>query len=497
MKTIQFKCKLLSDIILSEHSATEGIQQTLDYIPGNVFLGLVAGKIYNEIEPTKAMDLFHAGKVSFGDAHPLINNKRTIRIPASWYLIKGKSFGESTVFIHPNKCDSPTTQCRDKFIFKTDTNQFRSVKQEKNFAIKSAYNKVKRRSMDRQMYGYQSLEAGTELCFQIDYIDSISENLIELVKSSLVGNRTIGRSKTAQYGQVIIEFIEADFKTNFVENQQLLPGCTFLYAESRLLFLDENGQPIIPMNGDDFGMNGAKVDLNRSQIRTFRYSPYNFKRQARDADRFGIEKGSVICIDRAIKDEVLTIKNGIGLFLNEGFGKVLINPEFLKTKDELGEAMFTYQTNYADSDKSAYQEKVNHAMKNVANDPVFLYLKKSKEIKILDQKDYALVCNFIKEYGDLFQIKGDLFASQWGTIRMKALQNQDKATLSDVLFSDKINKEGYLLKGQSAHKWSEKGRLSKLKMFYEKLDDETASKTMVNLAAEMAKICKKGGKNDN
>jgi hypothetical protein len=496
MKTLKFKCKLLSDIILSEHASTEGTQKTLDFIPGNVFLGLVAGKIYKEMN-AETMLLFHSGKVRFGDAHPLNGNTRAIRVPASWYLNKGKEFGENPVYVHPFKSNTPKTQCRDKFIVKTDQEFFNSIKQEKSFAIKSAYDKATRRSKDQQMYGYQSLEAGMEFCFQIDLDDLVTADLAENIKESLIGKCNIGRSKTAQYGQV--EIVEFDFQPSFQENKSVT-DFTFLYAESRLLFLDENGQPVIPMDGKSFEMEGAKVDLERSQIRTFRYAPYNFKRQARDADRYGIEKGSVICLEGEISTAITEkIKKGIGLFLNEGFGKVLINPEFLTVRNEQGEAIFLYQPLSSNTKNSPDHKKIEEVNSKIANDPVFLYLKKSKETEDKQRLILDEVNTFVKANKSIFSEKGELYASQWGTIRMKAVQSKSKEELNKALFlkakdkdEEKKIKEGYLVSGISASKWEGK-RLKVFKEFFEK--EETTVKTIINLAAEMAKICQKKGGN--
>ena len=41
MHNKQFICTLLSDVILSMHSSATGIKETLDFIPGNNFLGIV------------------------------------------------------------------------------------------------------------------------------------------------------------------------------------------------------------------------------------------------------------------------------------------------------------------------------------------------------------------------------------------------------------------------------------------------------------------------
>ena len=50
MEIMKFKCTLLSDIILSQNSSTKGNQYSLDFIPGNNFLGIVAAFIYNNVE---------------------------------------------------------------------------------------------------------------------------------------------------------------------------------------------------------------------------------------------------------------------------------------------------------------------------------------------------------------------------------------------------------------------------------------------------------------
>ena len=58
MKTLKFKCTLLTDVILNQKSTSEGANQTLDFIPGNVFLGIAAGKLYAGLEPSEARRLF-------------------------------------------------------------------------------------------------------------------------------------------------------------------------------------------------------------------------------------------------------------------------------------------------------------------------------------------------------------------------------------------------------------------------------------------------------
>jgi len=491
MKTIKFKCTLLSDIILSEQAATEGTQRTLDYIPGNVFLGVVAGQLYKEMN-AETMLLFHSGKVRFGDAHPLIDNKRAIRVSGSWQVKKGESLNDQVFIYHAlpetglkdeNGYPQQVKQCRNEFIVKSGGNFFTPIKQEKNFAIKSAYDKVNRRSKDQQMYGYQSLEAGTVLCFQVDFDDSDAIDLVSKVEASLKGKRNIGRSKTAQYG--LIEIDKTDFETSFDETPSISSGCTFLYAESRLVFLDAFGQPTATPTGEQLGIPGASIDLVKSQIRTFRYAPYNHQRQTRDADRYGIEKGSVICINREVTDEEQKkISEGLGLYLNEGFGKVLINPEFLIWVDNLGKARFSFDKEYTGM-TTTINENLNSSLPLDAM--VLNYLETHKTQRDSTKIVYEKVNLFVEKNYPSF--KAESFASQWGTIRSIAMKSKSPADLKNKLYN---SPEGYLVHGVAKDKWSERGRFELLRSFIEKFEPkELTSEAVVNLAAEMAKKCKR------
>jgi len=519
MTTLKFKCILHSDIVLSELAATEGIQRTLDYIPGNVFLGIVAGKVYSEIEKPGnekkedglklALDLFHNANVRFGDAFPLVGIKRAIQVPASWYVKKGETIKDQAYIYHQltdeQKHLEPMVQLRDKFIVKESETQFSEISLGKSFAIKSAYDSDNRRSMDQQMYGYQSLEAGMELCFQVDFDDDFTIDLINKVKTKLIGKRTIGRSKTAQYGQV--EIFDEDtlskknieFNIGFKENQEIESGYTYLYAESRLLFIDDFGQPNVPIDGKYYLMEGATVDLKRSQIRTFRYAPYNFKRQSRDADRFGIEKGSVICINRKITtEEQCKIKNGLGYFLNEGFGKVLINPEFLVYKEK-GVAKFTNHEACKDHPQGNSKPSLDGNLKftEESDSKVWQYLIQQQTNKTKQQSVYSAVNKFVADHQKQFE--SESFASQWGTIRSIASRTKEYLKLRESLFREKNEEEiknkvkvgeGYLVHGVAKDKWSERSRLESLKSFMKSIEPkELVSEALVNLAAEMAKKC--------
>jgi len=77
------------------------------------------------------------------------------------------------------------------------------------------------------------------------------------------------------------------------------------------------------------------------------------------------------------------------------------------------------------------------------------------------------------------------------------MQFRDPVILKDKIFK---NNEGYLMHGVAAEKWSERERIALLKKFTSqfKKNDEVRenkehllSEAMINLAAEMAKKCRR------
>ncbi len=493
MKYIHFSCKLLSDLIINQKSATEGNQATLDFIPGNNFLGITAGQIYNKLSAQEQILLFHSGKVRFGDAHPSINNKRSLRAPSVMYYPKLKKSSDICyIYSAYNRDNDPEKlqlkQCRGGFyIFDKEVGI--AVDINKSFAIKSAYDRNERRSKDKQMYGYQSIEKGLEFIFEIAVNDEVSDELLTQIKASLTGIKRIGRSRTAQYGLVEIS------ESNTSQEQNSSPDTIsdhyiYVYADGRLIFLDQNGLPTFTPNASDLGVDEGEIDWSKSQIRTFSYAPWNFKRQARDADGCGIEKGSVIVIKT--ENKPFLAYGYVGKYQNEGFGKIIYNPWFLKSiQNTNGKAFCTL----LEAEKS--KGEVIKDFKPKTQDPaailVLNYLKlREKEAKTQEEV-YQMVNDFTNQNADLFS--SHAFASQWGSIRSLAHQYPKIEDLRNELFEKKIQKYGkqidfaYLTHGIAKEKWAERNRMKKFKEFFDKLTDENVQFAIVNLAAEMAKKC--------
>lgn len=486
MKTIQFKVTLLSDVILSQNSGTKGNKKTLDFIPGANFLGIVAKK-YDSFGDDRNT-VFHSSKVRFGDAHPLLENVRALRQPAALQKPKNNKENED-VYVHhmindfEKVKDLQLKQARGYF-YAFVGEEAKEYKATVNFAIKSAYDRNKRRSQDEQMYGYQSIGDGSEYCFELNIDNDVDNSVIEKIKNGLIGKHTVGRSRTAQYG--LIEVREDSFnqtKSNFKTNSDIV-----IYVESRLIFTDKFGNLSFIPQPEDFGVDGGEIDWNKSQIRTFAYTPWNFTRSAFDPDRKGIEKGSVIIISGGT---LATQDDFVGLYQNEGFGKVIFNPDFL-IADADGKSKLKFPKPEKENEYNNNTDNINKAP-DYSNSPdkTLKYLAKAQKREADERKVYLEVNAFVKKYSPIF--KGERFASQWGTIRSLAMQYPKKEDLEKELFTKKTTRNGrevdnaYLTHGVAKDKWDDHKRKEKLIEFFESIDKHMIQFAMINLAAEMAK----------
>lgn len=472
-KILKFKCTLESDLVLSQTSSSEGNQKTLDFIPGNNFLGIVAGKIYKG-GSTESLEFFHSGKVRFGDAHPSIDGIRGLKVPASMYYPKLGSASDECYIHHLTNLNSDDIkakqlkQCREGFYSFGETTG-KPIDIQKNFTIKSAYDRDKRRSKDGQMFGYESLSKGLVMFFEVE--TDLSDEFNQMIEDSLVGKKHIGHSRSAEFGLVTIEKI--DYKEIASSKPDTTNGYITVYADGRLIFLDENREPTCQPSAEDLGLDGGTIDWSKSQIRIFQYAPWNGKRHTYEADRCGIEKGSVFVVN--LNGATCPEKSQyVGSYNNEGFGKVIYNPIFLAgSPKEPGKALFTLEE----------KKQTNPVFLNEAKPTSDLvdFLINRKQTVESSQTVYQIVQDEVALLEPYF--KKGAFASQWGSIRSIAMVTTDSHQLIAAI-------DAFLSHGVAQAKWEEQNRKGKLDEFMLQHANEDLQSIIINLASEMAKRCK-------
>ncbi len=478
MKELFFKCTLTSDVVLNSTLATEGNLSSLDYIPGSNFLGIVASQLYNEVGDEKAFDLFHSGKVKFGDA-TIYNEKKGVSYPIPFSFFKGKNEKNDAnnpikFYLH-HSLDSKNLPKDDKdnriqlkqerqgFLFNDGSIQ-NTI--EKSFSLKSAQDRKTRSSKEGQMFGFESISKGQVFSFSIQFED---ESLVDLVKSSLLGNKRLGKSKSAEFGQVAISELDENQEKSVFKTENY----TLVYAQSNLCFVDENGSPTFQPKINDLGLESGEIIWEKSQIRTYSYSPWNFKRNASNTERHCIAKGSVFYINR----KTTLKRNSVGLFQNEGLGRVLYNPAFLEeSSDAKTKLDFKIQNNSSDKAKESTVAKTK-----IGKFLVKKVEQKNKE-KEISNKIHEIIYKPTEDIKRLIKIS----SSQWGGIRSYASKAENMEELHNNLFD---NDKGYLTHGVADLKYWGLNKGTNLRAFKSIFEDNKTLGTpfVEKFAAEMAK----------
>lgn len=471
-----YRCTFQTDTILSSSSATQGESKPLNYIPGTKFLGIVAKILYDDkSNREQTIDLFHNSKVQFGDAHLEFENRRTLQIPLMWQFPKKQGL-EGDLYLdykldnnfrkELTSQDIQLKQARSGFF---DLKSQSILNIDYVFSLKSSYDSDLKKSEEGNMFGYYGIKKGTSWIFYIKYND---EKYIEIIEKSLFGEKKIGRSKSAQYGQVKIEYI-AEYEEQDYSSKIELENDYLIYAESNLCFYDEYNQNTLKPKASDLGFDDGKINWNKSQIRSRLYQTWNEYRHNRDADRWIIEKGSVFYIEGG-KINIDKIKKGIGSYLSEGFGKILINPEFLLS-DEI---KLNFKLNKIDELPKTHIKK---AVDSDDSDKTLINLLKSnRNLRKSKNEINEKVNEFVKDNKKFFN---KITKSQWGQVRTYAKYSQNYETLKLLLFDNKV---GFMFHGQSEEVWRKGRAVLKDTILKFKNDSEKIDFT-IKLASQMAK----------
>jgi hypothetical protein len=474
MITKQYTCTLLSDIVLNSSLATDGNMSTLDYIPGSNFLGIVASKIYETLDNEKAFSFFHAGDVAFGDATISMEGSFSFPMPLSFFIDKlDKKIGEDSIYLHhlisnqnqPKKEDRKLQlkQLRSGYVL---SNQSLVTEIEKSFSLKSGQDRTTRSSKEGSMFGFEAMKKGQVFCFSIHYKEEAS---VAMIEKALIGTKRLGKSKNAEYGQVEIKQVNESFMIETFENKEY----TLVYAQSNLYITDKNGQATLQPEVGQLGLTSGAINWEKSQVRSFSYSPWNSKRKTSSTQRHCIAKGSVFYVENASKPS--TKENLVGGFIAEGLGRVIYNPFFLNEGKNKPETIsFT-----------KYQPKEKRSIDSIVPSTTLSKYLNSKVIEEKNEQEISqrVAALIYSKEADILSLKS-ISSSQWGGIRAYATKIKDINTLTNQLFSDK---SGYLTHGVAAEKyWDKKGHRTK----FEKIvveNKQLGTSFIAKFAAEMAK----------
>ena len=407
MHSAHYDVTLLSDAVITADAATTGGHSGLDYLPGSLFLGAAVAESKLRGEPFDP-DLFLSGKVRFLDALPLADNQPTIPVPFCFHRIKGKPWqGQpplNMLLDRPEKSDQPK-QWRQGYM--TESGLVKEITL--GSRMKTAIDRDVRRSKDAQLFGYESIPAGTRFRMTVE-ADSAGD-LDRIKKLFENGVLRLGRSRSAEYGAVRLAEIDAPSHLLAAAKKQENSVVLFLLSD---LALAENGMPVLIPQAAHFGLENAKLDPARTFIRVRRYSPWNAFHNCRLSERQVLCKGSVLTFTTPSPleaDDLPQLSGGIGLYREEGLGRIAVNPSCIleppAMKPFAAETPGTLQS---------------------PDTPLCRYLNNKAETKDASYAAFTLGIQWAKKWSALSKKVADETGkapgkNQWGTIRELAVRS--------------------------------------------------------------------------
>ena len=340
--SLHLEIELLSDAALTARSATVGGHDSLPYVPGSVLLGAAANVLYSEYtkkSPTAAWDVFHSGRVRFGNGLPLdAEGQIALPMPLSLYIPKGvrseSDSGELSFEVvnltHAERQPGvQLAQLRSGFI-----NRFGTV-------VRPLRRSSLRTSVDPSgsareglLFGLGAIRQGLRFHARVD---ADHESLLEELRATFHDREIfIGRSRHAELGRARVRVVPPVASHSVQDGgsvNELVVWCL-----SDLWLRDPSTlQPTLEPKPSWFGLpDDWQLLGDRSFLRTRRYSPFNGKRQRPDSERQVITAGAVLHFKGRTPRALDAIRQatavGIGDGRAEGLGQVLIEPVCLSDR---------------------------------------------------------------------------------------------------------------------------------------------------------------------
>lgn len=309
MKKLSFTVSVKSPLVVSNTVGGNNHISTADYIPGSSILGLMAGRYLesNTLEKPEHdkvfKRLFLSDLVKYRNATLVINDQRAVPVPFNIVVSKEKDQKYIDVFINDYQRNTK------KVYGYIGGSLIQTPKKKINFHTSRKNNRLSGKSEDGEIFTYEGLDVGQKFKGEIT-----GEEADLLTLTSLFGKNNnlvhIGRSKTAQYGEAILEF--SDVSTLPEEEKS-----NIISLVSPAIILDKNGNSSTLLETME---NHLNVKIKKAIIGTIIVESFNRKWGVKKPSETAFAAGSVFEVEGDIGD---ILNEGVGIRRNEGFGEVI------------------------------------------------------------------------------------------------------------------------------------------------------------------------------
>jgi hypothetical protein len=431
--------ELLDDCVFSASSATAGGHESLDRVPGSALLGAAASTLYASLSRDEAFTVFHSGQVRFLDGMPLNGSRAAWPVPIAWHERKdrpaldgnGRLEGAHVMNYRVGRWGAGVQpkQLRRGYIGADG----RLVQPRRHHRMKTAIDPQTGRAQESALFGYDVLERGQRFVVRVEADETVDPDLFGRVVDALVadGRILLGRSRSAEFGRARVSPRAGVDVPARAEPQETDSLTLWLLSDTALC--DSFGRPTTSPDPVALGLDaGARVDHERSFIRTRRYSPWNAARGGFDSERQVCSAGSVISFrlpEPLSHAQRCELARGIGLHREAGLGQVAVNPSLLD-----GEHPTFTPTETASRREPAAEP----------NHPLLAFLSNQDDSWKTGVR--GLVDDFVKDYFRVIEgarrdhgvhehLPFGPSRSQWGRIQAISSQQKGQALMS-ALFED-------------------------------------------------------------
>lgn len=343
--TYLFKVTLLDNIVISASTASAGDHESLDYLPGSLFLGATALKLYDQLNQEQAFKVFHSGDFIFNDGLPVIDGLPTYPMPLSFHHFKNETYfkkethqlmGEqiNNLIIQLPKDETQSKQPKQiRKDYLTESGLL--FKPKRSLRMMTAIDAKTATAANGQLFGYQSLDADQVYYFSFNAPKEQSE-LAEIIAKNIEGELRLGRSRGAHYGRVEVERIHTQQPILPQTLTDSKPHELTLWLLSDLALIDKQGNPTLQPYPVLLNLpEDTTWESKKSFIRYRNLSLFNGYRKNFDQERAVISRGSVLCfsLKRALSEQELANLNQLGRYQEYGLGKIAVNPKLLTEKN--------------------------------------------------------------------------------------------------------------------------------------------------------------------
>ncbi len=373
-RAIKIILEAIDPLVITDGSSEGQAHRCLDYVPGSMLLGALASQWIrknpkeNPDNNNEFKSLFLGNAVRFLNAYPLHGGSRTWPSPLSLKYIKNQfgipeSFNNGTQPVIMNSrafAEKPVGLERDKakklykerFPDESSQNiQLKKVKPcfiapetylrasvAKQWNMHVAIDEKKRKAEDEKLFGYEAISSDaifeSAVLFESDDDGRAVKKLLKNIEYLWVGH-----SRSAGYGKCEIKLEDInDYTERSAAANHISEGERFnILLLSDYVAKDGWTPPFEGLISDLKEEFGCDITLH-NDILPFsaqREVPgFNSKWRLPRPTRTAIAKGSVITFSagKPIDSSVITqvMRKGIGGLRREGFGRICVNPEFLK-----------------------------------------------------------------------------------------------------------------------------------------------------------------------